>query len=341
MNIISWNVCGLNARSRRVLYEHCRSYSPMLLGIIEPKAKFSRICASFWKSINLIPIHQNTRVNRCSNIWVFAAPGVDITVALSSEQLVVIDMKLQGKDVRVAFVHGSNSYVVRRSLWHDLTHSLSPNCVYIGDFNALLGAHERRGNAPAEISCREFRLFIESAELIEPASSGVPLTWAGRRFLPRHTESVLDRALMSFGFSEIWFSSTCLKLPRITSDHSPIVLSCSLDSINSPKPFRFSHMWIMHEDFLRVISSSWSEQSSEKCPIFRVMAKLRRLKTVLKSWNKNVFGNVDVQIATLQDKLIAVQQNIGTNGYSDRLFDEEVCLQADLDSLLNKKKYAC
>lgn len=35
-------------------------------------------------------------------------------------------------------------------------HLLTSLMVYVGDFNAVMGAHERRGHAPQEISCREF-----------------------------------------------------------------------------------------------------------------------------------------------------------------------------------------
>ncbi|XP_057784939.1 uncharacterized protein LOC131002461 [Salvia miltiorrhiza] len=67
------------------------------------------------------------------------------------------------------------------------------------------------------------------------------------------------------------------------------------------------------------------------------MAKLRRLRGVLKSWNKEVFGNVDVAIRELGDNLATVQKNIANSGYNDELFNEEINAQAKLNIILARK----
>ncbi|XP_057791195.1 uncharacterized protein LOC131008328 [Salvia miltiorrhiza] len=96
-------------------------------------------------------------------------------------------------------------------------------------------------------------------------------------------------------------------------------------------------MWLLHPGFHEVVANSWNIDMETHCPIYRVMSKLRRLCGELRTWNKDVFGHVDIQIADHQRHLLSVQNNISVMGYSDELFDEEVGAQAALNSILARK----
>ncbi|XP_057808794.1 uncharacterized protein LOC131023266 [Salvia miltiorrhiza] len=191
--------------------------------------------------------------------------------------------------------------------------------------------------APSRSSCRDFCKFIEDADFIESPSTGLFFTWSGRRFLPRHIESRLDRAFFSSSFADMWFEIVTHALPRLTLDHSPLVLQYREVAQQGKRSFRFLNMWVMHPDFHNLVQSSWSGDMDVRCPIFKVMAKLRKLRADLKTWNRNVFGNVDVQILATETALMDVQQRISQNGYSDLLFDEEIEAQARLNIILERK----
>ncbi|XP_057811506.1 uncharacterized protein LOC131025735 [Salvia miltiorrhiza] len=199
------------------------------------------------------------------------------------------------------------------------------------------GAHERRSlAAPLRSSCSEFCAFIEASDMIESPSSGIRLTWSGQRLLPRHVESRLDRALFSIGFANLWASINTHALPRLTSDHSPLIFQCS-DEMGKGRRFKFLNMWTSHPNFLERVESSWAAAADVRCPIFKVMFKLRRHRTDLREWNKDVFGQVDMQINSEQHSLLDVQNRISDLGYTDILFEEEVGHQARLSSLLARK----
>lgn len=77
-----------------------------------------------------------------------------------------LSLKLQ-QDQHVFFsaTYASTAYVTRRELWSELQALqqayVGPWC-YIGDFNVVLGAHEKRGgNLPLQISCDDFRNWTE------------------------------------------------------------------------------------------------------------------------------------------------------------------------------------
>ncbi|XP_057812491.1 uncharacterized protein LOC131026578 [Salvia miltiorrhiza] len=175
----------------------------------------------------------------------------------------------------------------------------------IGDFNAILGAHERRGRrVPASTPCEDFRAFIDDHDLIQPDTSGPFFTWTDRRRFPAPIESVLDRALFSQDFADIWFSSSSMVLPRLGSDHSPILLRCQ-DTANPPagRRFRFLNMWCSHEGFLDQVRASWTLPLDCLCPM----------------------------------DLSSLQENIDEQGYTDDFFDQEVNLQAHIGSFLLRK----
>ncbi|XP_057790907.1 uncharacterized protein LOC131008020 [Salvia miltiorrhiza] len=331
MNIISWNVRGLNEETRRALYEHCKRFHPILMGIYEPKNDFSKIPAAYWNSIGLFPTFQNVRQGRSSNIWVCAAPSVDISLVFSSSQTIIVDCDWNNISFRVAFIHGDNAYIERRYLWIDLLNHIVEKTILLGDFNAVKGAHERKSIClPNSTSCREFGDFIAASGLFEANTTGLFFTWCGRRNLPSHVESVLDRGLFSADFANIWDSINVHVLPRFSSDHSPLILQCMERAVAKRKHFKFLNMWLTHQDFRDFVNASWHDNTSVTCPLLKVMVKLKRLRSSLKSWNKEVFGHVDVDIAQMQLDLERIQTRIATDGYSDAIFDEEVEAQARL-----------
>ncbi|XP_057774874.1 uncharacterized protein LOC130993854 [Salvia miltiorrhiza] len=338
MNVLCWNIRGISS-SMSLLAHYCSIYRPCFLGILEPKSRFSGISSSFWRSLHLVPVHQNTRDRRRSNIWVFADPSLVPTVVFSSAQVVVIRCSLLGTLCTLAFTHAFCNYVERRQLWLDMIPFIGGPSLIIGDFNAVLGAHERRGRrVPASTPCDEFRAFIDAHDLIQPDTSGPFFTWTDRRRFPSPIESVLDRALFSQGFADIWYSSTSIVLPRLGSDHSPILLRCQ-DTANPPagRRFRFLNMWCSHEGFLDQVRASWTLPLDYPCPMVRIMKKLKRLRPTLKTWNREVFGNYNTTLAELQQDLSSLQENIDEQGYTEDFFDQEVSLQARIGSTLMRK----
>ncbi|XP_057791145.1 uncharacterized protein LOC131008275 [Salvia miltiorrhiza] len=210
--------------------------------------------------------------------------------------------------------------------------------VFIGDFNAVKGAHERISFlAPHRGSCVDFCSFIEDTQFIESLTDGLRFTWSGRRFLPHHVESMLDRAMFSQGFADFWDSIITTALPRLTSDHSPLVMQCRRATPSGKRQFRFLNMWVTHPSFGGMVGSSWMKSVDTFCLIARVMLKLKRLRDDIRIWNREVFGNVDIALSQWQQQLMDTQKQIADTSYTDDLFNEEVHLQAELNVALSRK----
>ena len=90
------------------------------------------------------------------------------------------------------------------------------------------------------------------------------------------------------------FQFTVSYLPRVHSNHAPMLVRRNEVWKGGPIPFRFQSMWISHASFHDFISDKWNFNSSLP-PMQNLSFKLKGLKQHLKSWNKNVFGNIQVK----------------------------------------------
>jgi len=63
--------------------------------------------------------------------------------------------------------------------------------------------------------------------------------------------------------------------------------------------------------------------------------KLKILKSKLKFWNKETFGNVHALVKDAEDKLQGIQNNIDVNGHTDTLMEQEKQAQINLQQSLN------
>lgn len=96
------------------------------------------------------------------------------------------------------------------------------------------------------------------------------------------------------------------------SDHCPLLLQDSQDTINVIKPFRFLSMWTTHPSFYDFLTDSWTQPCSIK-GLTVISIKIKRLKIALKAWNWNVFGDIFLKlnpkredIQSLEEKIVAL-----------------------------------
>ena len=74
-------------------------------------------------------------------------------------------------------------------------------------------------------------------------------------------------------------------LPKLTSDHKPILLQFEEEEYLGPIPFRFSPLWIDREGFMNIVSQSWSQPITGP-PNFVWEQKSKFTKLALNEWVK-------------------------------------------------------
>ncbi|KAK9912297.1 hypothetical protein M0R45_036167 [Rubus argutus] len=178
-------------------------------------------------------------------------------------------------------------------LWEDITdvkgHFVTGPWLVFGDFNADLGAHEKKGGAPlSRRSCEEFLAMSDVCELVHVNTKGTKFTWVHRQGIRGNVELRLNRRLADLEWLDTWDQFDCGSLPRICSDHNPLMMSFSKFSGARYSLFRFRKMWLDHKDFMEYVKNYWLSTSSFGCPLSIVQHKLGVLRKALRTWNWEV-----------------------------------------------------
>lgn len=98
-------------------------------------------------------------------------------------------------------------------------------------------------------------------------------------------------------------------LPRIVSDHNPVLLILNDQLVVGPFPFWFEIMLNSHAEFRNKIFDWWNIHVHGS-PMFRVFHKLKHIKIMIKGWNKWVFGDVFHHKREITKKLKVNQKRI-------------------------------
>ncbi|RVW47728.1 Transposon TX1 uncharacterized 149 kDa protein [Vitis vinifera] len=180
-----------------------------------------------------------------------------------------------------------------RGLWED------PWCIG-GDFNAVRYLEERRNAPRLTADMRRFSEVIGELGLRDIPLAGGPFTWIGG--LNSQVASRLDRFLISDQWEDRFSAISQSALPRLVSDHNPIILEAGGFS-SGKSPFRFENMWLKIDGFKDLVKSWWNGYSVEGYSSHCITEKFKALKKDLKKWNKEVVGNVSFNRAEALSRL--------------------------------------
>ncbi|KAL4585389.1 hypothetical protein LXL04_010008 [Taraxacum kok-saghyz] len=193
--------------------------------------------------------------------------------------------------VRYSFinVYAPNDPGRKRALWEDLeniSNGDSETCwMLFGDFNAVRFPSERLGSTFCSSTARYFNNFIASSGLIAVQLGGRKYTYAtpdGSKY------SRIDRCLITYNTSLALPNIRATVLPRLHSDHCPILISAKGVDFG-PRPFRFFNSWLLESSLDEVVKAGWivdlsSGYFSSLSPLAIVAGKLKHTKEKIKQW---------------------------------------------------------
>ncbi|XP_075523961.1 uncharacterized protein LOC142556387 [Primulina tabacum] len=209
--------------------------------------------------------------NSSGYIWVLFAEGVMVECLLDHIQFLHVRVSAPFLPTHVfcSFVYAKCHYIERRQLWDSLL-QVKPDqgpCLVGGDFNVVRNASECLGSSGGRLlPMEEFNHFILDSRLVDAGFEGSSFTWTNKIIWKS-----LDRVLF------------------------PVFVS-------GPSSFRFQSMWIRHHGFLQTVRLNWN-LSYHLNGMHRLFVKLNRLKSHLKWWNKNVFGNLFAKLAEAEQAI--------------------------------------
>ena len=125
-------------------------------------------------------------------------------------------------------------------------------------------------------------------------------TWSNNRSGVAHIAARLEHfMLQSYVLLENKILSTSI-LPKLMSDHMPIMLKLEDEENLGPIPFRFSPLWIARDDFMDTVSNAWIIQVTSS-PNFMWERKLNNTKLALKAWIKSLPSTLSIRNQALEN----------------------------------------
>ncbi|XP_058733537.1 uncharacterized protein LOC131605163 [Vicia villosa] len=217
-----------------------------------------------------------------------------------------LSVNWQGKMMYLVNVYASCFLDKKKEMWNKLR-ELRNNfqegewCVG-GDFNAVCDKGERKGERVqmdgGEI--QEFNEFISSMEMIDLSVLGNRFTWFNQA---GSTCSRLDKFLISEGLVDLWEIDRQVVGERSVSDHCPIWLNGMVKDWG-PKPIKLFKCWFNHDGFRPFLEEGWKSLDNIRGkPGFVLKEKLSKLKAMIRKWNKEDFGVVDLEVNSAIDNL--------------------------------------
>ncbi|KAH0644226.1 hypothetical protein KY284_032110 [Solanum tuberosum] len=104
--------------------------------------------------------------------------------------------------------------------------------------------------------------------------------------------SRVERFLISTGWSDNFGAVNQLALPKVTSDHRPIVLESGDWSAN-PSYFKFENTWLQHDGFTEKVKEWWQSYNVNGTPDYILAQKLKHLKRDISKWqNEDSRGKI-------------------------------------------------
>lgn len=281
MSALVWNVRGANKKG---LIAHVRSITSQnnigFCAIFEPRISGKK-AVLVAKKMGFSGLRHEHAVGFSGGIWLLWKPEwCQVHVLHSCRQAVTCLVGTSGKKWIFTIIYTSPVPSVRKHLW-DVLNQISKVVdlpwLVAGDFNEIVSIGQKVGGN-SSFTSTGFAEWIFEQGLVDLGFSGPKFTWVKNSKIANSLKLRLDRFLASTDWKVTFPEAHVKHLPRVLSDHAPLLLS--LQTIHMPdpnlKPFRFQAMWTLHPDYGNVLKSSWESSNAS------LLNKLDRVTVDLK-----------------------------------------------------------
>ena len=309
---------------REHAYELHRRHRPNILIIIEPRIAEARA----QDVIDTLPYTHSHRVDPTGysgGIWLLwnESPTFFVEIITRSEHSIHALVKVHSPSVSFLsiIVYAPPQFDKRILFWEylqNLARHISLPWVILEDFNDMIYEDEKHGGIPVNRTrISAFRNCMDKCGLMDLGFHSPCFTWTNKSLCWQTTiKEHLDSGLGNSEWATIFPSAELYHLPRVKSDHCPILLSTDPREQKPPKPFMFEQMWLTDPSFPTLIDESW--KASEQIPsasssLSRFPRRLDTLTEHIKAWNKNHFGNLFQRKTCLLARLRGIQVALARN----------------------------
>jgi hypothetical protein len=245
-----------------------------------------------------------------------------------------------------SFVYASNDHLERKSLWNGLkgvSNGAQGAWMITGDFNCPLEQDDRIGMTVQSNEMVDFFDCVSFCHMADLKQTGCRYTWTNKQDGEARVFSQIDRCLVN----DDWVSKQPLSfvnyLPEGLLDHSPGLIQFTSSHWGGRKYFKYFDMWGNHPRFLHIIKDIW-DHPIQGTPMYKVVKKLKLLKSKLKALNKQEYSNIEERYYAAKEDFENCQSQMHLQPLNQSLIMEErnasdIFLQAkkDYQSFLSQK----
>ncbi|XP_024006427.1 uncharacterized protein LOC112082938 [Eutrema salsugineum] len=184
----------------------------------------------------------------------------------------------------------------------------------MGDFNQTLDREEHSSPSTLNIdrATRNFRDCLTGAGLSDLTFRGFTYTWWNKK-LRSPIAKKLDRILVNDNWLNLFPSAYGYFGELDFSDHSSCGLVLCKERLRPRRAFRFNNYLVKNQEFLPTISEYWYSTTVHGSAMFRVARKLKGLKSVIRSFNKTNYSNLEIRVSEAHAILLDIQNQVLSN----------------------------
>ncbi|XP_074318255.1 uncharacterized protein LOC141655056 [Silene latifolia] len=252
MNLLSLNCRGLGSPdSARALRTLVRREAPAMLFLCETK-----LCGCDMRRIREgldgyygIEVDCMGRSGGLAFLW---KKDIDCNFVSASVHHMDFTIKEDNREWRVTGFYGWPAVADRHLSWEllrVLSRQSSLPWICIGDFNEILYSTEMKGGSRAQWKMNNFQSAVDDCEHRDVSWEGYQFTWDNGQAREANRQCMLDRAMCTSSWLDMFSYARLFHLDREWSDHAPIKLYCDRRDVkgNGRRRLRFEQIWVGEE----------------------------------------------------------------------------------------------
>lgn len=324
--IICWNCRGISNRdtSNRIL-KFLRQDKPSVLCLVETRADSSRVDRLISKLSRLwrwAAILANGYSGGIMVIW-NSRLGLVSPIAISRRALHLIISYDQSHSWLISVIYNGTRLSSQTDLWFELSKlsTLDFPWLIIGDFYSIISSNDHKGGSYRHYSCKAalFSDFISSNRLLDLHYIGSNFTWCNNRSGAARRWARLDRCLVNLVWYSMFNSYSLTYLPRLFSDHAPLLLTVNNRNARRFFTFRFNNIWFdylgCHDAIRKAFDCTPHGNALHAFSHF-----LSRARANIKSWCKVGFNDIDSELISTEMAIrVAEHQDLTSIGNYSQL----------------------
>ncbi|XP_074305014.1 uncharacterized protein LOC141639943 [Silene latifolia] len=284
-----------------------------LFGLLETRVRsgsLNKVVASFCGGWSYCTNHQCHDGGRIWLLWI--EDRFNVTVLEMTAQLIHLKVKdvLTSSQFLVTYVYGFNKIEERAPLWNDLIRLTATDpWIVLGDFNNVLKADEKIGLPVKDAETVPFQYAIDNFGLQDLKSIRSFFTWNNKQPSSTRVFSRINRVLVNDEWVTNWPDHYAYFAPEGDYDHCPCFIQCNKVQLKKKRPFKFYNMWTGVPDFKAIVKEGWNHHIHGSL-MYRVVKKLKLMKSPLKALNHDLFSDVEKNTDIAHEVLLDSQKKL-------------------------------